>query len=279
MSAARPEPGDPEPGHLQRGRRWPWDTAAIVTLLVLALPVAGLAARKADARSRVSSVTYHRPVANLELSGAAGFTVSAGPPGQVRVVRRLSWDGTEPAVRPSWAGRTLTISAACTPPGAGPPWWRLGGTSCDLQVDIQIPPGVAVRAAVGAGAVTVARVTGSLHLQVTSGSIAVTGGLGPVWARAQSGQIRGTDLAARQVQATVTSGAVSLQFAQAPDRIVAAASSGSVAIWVPPGQRYRLAGAAGPGSRTIARGLADSRAGPQIDVTVGSGDATVGYER
>ncbi len=261
-----------------RGRRWPWDALALVTALVVIMPPATLAYYRLAIHTEITSSTYQRPIAALEVSGGGGFTVAAGPPGRIRVLRRLSWAGsTAPVVRQAWDGQTLKISVGCGRPAARGLHVYVQWPTCGIQVDVQVPREVAVRAAVGPGAITVRQVTGGLRLQATSGSVTMEGVRGQVWAQATSGAITGTALVSPQVQASVVSGLIGLQFAGAPERVSAAAGSGSVLVGVPHGDSYRVGGTAGSGRRTVARGLAGHATSREINVTVGSGSAAIGY--
>lgn len=255
----------------RRRYRAVWVTIAVTGAAVVILPVLAAAAVLAIHHQQDATSFYRRPVAALNVSApGAVITVQAGQPGQVQVYRHLIWNlGPRPQVRQTWAGRTLTVTTtACG---------RKSLPQCSVQLDIQVPAGVTLQADASSGELGVTGLTGAVHAQVTSGAVNLASLHGPVWAQASSGDISGTGLATAQVDAAVDSGTLALGFVLPPQRVSAAATSGSVAVSVPRGSRYRVTGTTTMGSRGIDPALVSRTSRRLIEVTTTSGVAGVGY--
>lgn len=252
-------------------RRWIWITVALVTAVLVVLALLAVTVAVAFRRQQNVPVTFRRPITMLRLGTPdAAVTVAPGPPGLVRVERFLTWRlGPPPQVTTAWSGRTLQV----TVPGCSstPLRW------CSAQVVIQVPAGTALRASAGAGNLAVSALTGPLHVRLTSGMVSLNGVSGPVWARATSGMISASGLSAARVDAAVSSGNLSLQFAAPPQRVSALATSGIIAVTVPPGARYRVLGSAPAGVWGVVPGLV-SRTSPRlITAAATTGSGSVGY--
>ncbi len=260
-------------------RRWTWASVAVVTAVVLVVPVAFRIGLKGEIQHQVVPVTlFQRSVGEVQVDAPGqSVTIVRGRPGQVRVVSSLSWLVGRPTIRHAWHGRTLQVSAGC-------PRFDIF-EDCLASLLIRVPANVTVRVAVGSGSAAVAGLTGPVHLTASSGSIRLTDVSGPVWAMATTGTIVATNgLTSRQVDAGVRSGSLALDFAAAPAAVALDVGSGSGRVTVPPGTRYRISGqraSGGPASGVlqIGSGLTDSSAARVITATVGSGYLAIDYLR
>ena len=255
-------------------RRWIWASVAIVTAVVLVVPVAFRIGLKGEIRHEVVPVTvFQRSVDEVEVDAPGqSVTIVRGRPGQVRVVSSMSWLLGRPTFRHAWYGRTLQVTAGCATFNVF--------EDCQASLLIRVPANVTVRVAVGSGSAAVAGLTGPVHLTATSGSIRLTDVSGPVWAMATTGSIVATNgLTSRQVDAGVGSGSLALDFAAAPAAVALDVGSGSGRVTVPPGARYRISGERASGVLQIGSGLIDSRAARVITATVGSGHLAIDYLR
>jgi hypothetical protein len=258
-----------------RPRRWPWTVLALVTTLAVIAPTGARMYRLLAVQTQVTNASYRHPITALQLSGAGMFSVSPGPAGLVRIRRTLRWvNMAEPVIRQAWHGSTLAISVGCGQPGLPA---RMSGRICGINVNLQVPPHVAVMGAVATGAVSVAGIAGDLHLDATAGTVRLAGVSGAVWARATSGAISGSALASAHVDAVVSSGTADLQFSRAPQLVrVTGEPGGQVSITVPDGTRYRLN--AGGGTTLEQTSLIDAASSQVINITLGpAGKAAVGY--
>jgi len=98
----------------------------------------------------------------------------------------------------------LTLDARCT-----------GFLGCRVDTVLEVPKGVEVIAAIGEGAISLTDLSGTVSLDLASGDVS------------------GQGLAGTTVDATVTSGDVLLQFAQAPSLVSAALAGGDVFVELP----------------------------------------------
>jgi hypothetical protein len=145
-------------------------------------------------------------------------------------------------------------------------------------VVIAIPAGTAVQAQAGAGTLTVAGLTGPLHLSATSGLLIARDVSGPVSATVTSGSVDArSGLTSSHFSASAATGVLTLAFATGPQRLTIGIGAGSAMITVPSGSRYHIVSSRGPGAVSIAPGLSDARSGQVIAVRVGDGVATIGY--
>ncbi|PZG22340.1 hypothetical protein C1J01_03910 [Nonomuraea aridisoli] len=142
---------------------------------------------------------------------AGGIEVVESDRQGVHVTERLSWRRSKPEATHETQGDTLVLGFGC--PGGG---W-LGGGSCDVGYEVEIPKGLRVTAVSDSGNVTLRDLSGDLD--VTS----------------DSGSIEGSGLASRQVVMESDSGAITLAFAAQPDKVETSADSGSTEVRVPGG--------------------------------------------
>jgi DUF4097 and DUF4098 domain-containing protein YvlB len=111
-----------------------------------------------------------------------------------------------------------------------------------------------------------------VDVKSSSGAIALTGVTGDITARSSSGSITGRELHSAKIDATTTSGRLTLDLAE-PGDVTAHASSGAINVTVPE-NRYRIDTKVGSGRTHI--NLANDPAGPyHLDLRASSGAITV----
>jgi len=111
-------------------------------------------------------------------------------------------------------------------------------------------------------------------LSTGSGDLTVVDLLAPLVLRTGSGDILGWDLAGLDLSAETGSGDVSLDVAEAVERVSVHTGSGDVTLDVPAGG-YRLSVSTGSGDSAFHDVSGDSQALGAIDVVTGSGDVTI----
>ncbi|GAA0345754.1 DUF4097 domain-containing protein [Actinoallomurus spadix] len=267
-----PEAATPPPRPRRRGL---WTLVAALTAFVIVAPNAvqmwGRLIRQTQ-RSRLAVGT--RPITALEVDiGAGDLTVVGDGTGGVTVDQTLKWAMRKPHVQATWEGTTLRLSGRC---GTRAP---LSALSCSVGLRVRVPAGVEVRATSSSGTVDAEGLTGPARLSTSSGVVSMRDLAGPVRARATSGVIRGTGLRSGRVDAALSSGSVDLTFAQAPQEVTAKASSGALAVFLPPGQRYQVTTKASFGAPSVEGGLADDTATRRIDARTSSGSIEIRYAR
>jgi putative adhesin len=253
-------------------RRAIWIAVAVVTAVVIVVPLGVRIWGRLLRQTRTDAVSYRHPIRALEIDSPNGVvTIGAGPAGQVNVRRTLTWTLSRPNVRQTWEGATLRIDVSCR---RAEPYSSL---ECGTDLDLRVPADVAVRASVASGEIDVRNIAGGLRLRTTAGIVRMTGVSGRTWARSGSGIITGAALTAPTVDAGVTSGEIRLGFTDPPDQVTAATTSGTMSIGVPPGFRYRVGGRTASGSRHIDPALVDAGSSRAITLTTMSGAVTLGY--
>lgn len=254
-------------------RRWVWVLVALATAATFAVPFRLQIVTKGGSHHEADTpVVYRRGISDLQVQATTGTAVAirAGRPGQVTVASSMSWAFHRPTVSHGWHGRSFWLATTCSRP------YFFGG--CQASIVISVPAGTAVQAQAGAGTVTVAGLTGPLHLSATSGLLMVRDVSGPVWTTVTSGVVDAhTGLTSSQFSASASSGDLTLAFASRPQRLAIAVGAGSAGITLPPGSRYHIVRSGSAGPVYTAPGLSDAQSGQVIAVSVGTGEATIGY--
>jgi hypothetical protein len=217
-------------------------------------------------------VAYSSAISRLQVqaNGGGDVTIRAGRPGQVTVSSALSWVFGKPSVTQEWLGRTFVVGATCPKFDAF--------EDCQAQVTITIPAGTPVQAAAGAGSVTVSGLSGPVHLTATSGLLLARNVSGPVWASATTGLVVArSGITSANVDASVTSGRLSLDFSVPPGAVAIVVDAGSAAITLPSQSRYRIVSSVGSGALQIAPGISDGQSDRMLRAVIGSGAVSVGY--
>jgi hypothetical protein len=252
-------------------RRWTWVIVALVTAAVLVSPLTLLLKQKAGVQRGYGPVTlYHRAVTAVRVRAPGDtVTITAGPPGQVSVAGTLVWQSAKPAISETWHGTTLAVSVNCPASDVF--------ENCSASLTVHVPAAVGIRAAVGAGSVTVSGLAGPVRVTATSGSLVLAYLSGPLWAAATSGSITGmTGLSSMKLTADVGSGSLTLGLDSAPTSLSLAVGSGSGQVMVPPGTRYRID--TGPGQAVhVSPGMSSPDAAGLIAAKAGSGTLSIQY--
>ncbi|WP_433335730.1 DUF4097 family beta strand repeat-containing protein [Spirillospora sp. CA-294931] len=259
-----PEPPRPP------GRRGVWVFLAAVTALVTLLPIGLQAWGRTLHRTRTSVQEHHRPIREVQVdAGEAEVTIGPGPADRVRVHQTLGYVLSDPRVRQSVAGDVLIVKFECDDSALDL------NDECEGQIDLRVPPGVGVRAAVSSGRIAVRDLHGPLRLQAASGLLEMAEVRGDVWAEADSGMIKGTGLASPELTARVDSGALRLAFTRPPRRVEAKSGSGPIRVTVPPGSYYRVDARSESSDTRVDTALHDPSSERYIRATSGSGPVRV----
>jgi hypothetical protein len=240
---------------------------------MVVVPATLRVALKADVQHAAGPIVSYRSAINdLQVQANSGgtITIKAGPPGHVTLSSTLTWLVRKPAVTQSLRRKIFRVGATC--PKFDP------FQDCEARVTISVPAGTAVQGAAGAGSLTVVGLSGPLHLTATSGSLLARNVSGPIWATALSGSVVArTGLRSPSLQASVSSGQISLIFSSRPHSATIIVGSGSATMTVPSGSRYRVVSSAGPGVLYLAPGLSDAGSNLLVRAVVDTGAVRIGY--
>jgi hypothetical protein len=164
--------------------------------------------------ARVTAVVINGGSGSIDVTGSSRSTVS--------VSQRATYSGKPPAPAHVLRGTTLTLSYRCPTE-----------LVCGVSYAVQVPAGVAVSVATGAGSVTLASLAGTVS------------------ARANAGLITAVDLRSPVASFKSNAGGVVATFSVAPRSLTAATNVGPVTLTVPGSVGYRLSTHTIVGSSTV----------------------------
>lgn len=282
-------PTRPEPTNTQPRSRAIWlIVGVVVTILGLGGAASAAWSGLINRNVETQQQTYERTADRIEIEVAAGdVRVVRGDDGRVDIERRLQWGTRAPRVDERWDGDTLRIAVDC--PG-------LLVNFCSVDHVVQAPAGVTIETNTAAGDIAVEQIDGKVGLTSGAGDIEVANAQGPVSADTHSGDITISDAAgaltartnsgdidADALTSTVNdvstrAGNIGLQFAAAPDRVLAEASSGDVTVVVPRGEAaaYQVQTSTSSGSEDVTVDQ-DTSSPRTIEAETRAGDVTVRY--
>ena len=153
-------------------------------------------AKAFTAAGRVTAVVIDGGSGSVDVTGSSRSTVI--------VSQHASYSGTPPSATHVLHGTTLTVSYACP-----------AEIVCGMSYDVQVPGGVAVTVATGAGAVTLTSLAGT------------------VTARADAGLITAVDMRSAVASFKSNAGGVVATFSAAPRSLTATTNVGPITLTVP----------------------------------------------
>jgi hypothetical protein len=156
--------------------------------------------------------------------GSGSITVTGIDHGAIRVSQQPSYSDSKkpPVTTRRVSGSTLTLSYTCP-----------AEFVCGVTYDVQVPPGVAVRAATREGSITLTSVTG------------------PVTARTVAGFISATSLASPSATLKSSAGGINASFTVPPGSVQASTTAGPISLAVPNTVSYKVNGHTYVGKTTV----------------------------
>ncbi|WP_380285049.1 DUF4097 family beta strand repeat-containing protein [Kitasatospora purpeofusca] len=254
-----------------RRRRRGWRVLGTLALTVVLVVGAVQTWAMAVQQQRRSELSYPVAVTKVRLdTGNATVRIRPGEEGRVVVRQYLNWMIRMPVVSALFDQDQLDIRMHCNQV------LPVSDLGCGAQIELDVPPGVAVTGKQSNGSIEVSGVRGEINLLSTSGTVALADVSGPVTVRTTSGSLRGSRLTSSSVNAAATSGSIDVGFAAAPRTVDIGVTSGSVVLGLPRGSRYDFDGGVSP----LARGgidptLADRSSPNKIRISLSSGSLTV----
>jgi hypothetical protein len=164
--------------------------------------------------SSVSALVVSSQVGNVTVTGGSGSTAS--------VLEVSTYSTKPPVTTQTVSGGTLAVSYACPTE-----------LVCAVYYDIQVPR------------------TAAVQVTADAGKIALSGLAGQVTAKADAGLITATGLTGPSVSLTTDVGAISADFAAAPDTIAAVTRVGAITLRVPTAASYTVTADASFGQATV----------------------------
>jgi DUF4097 and DUF4098 domain-containing protein YvlB len=176
--------------------RWIWTGCGLVTVTLLAWPVAGLIITTGNGdqgefatpiSAETTTISVRQPIIGLSVeSYGAPIQVTAGPVHSVTVTEAISYPGPgqAPTVTAAVSDRRLTLAApACAT------------TGCSVGFTVTVPPGVAVTAESDNGGIAVNGVAGA-NLNSGGGPVQASHIHGPLSVSSEDGGITVSDVSA-----------------------------------------------------------------------------------
>ncbi|MBO0868067.1 MAG: DUF4097 family beta strand repeat protein [Micromonosporaceae bacterium] len=172
----------------------------------------------------------------MEGSGGGDVTVEPGSAGQVKIHRKIQYNGSQPGNTYRIDGGTLYLNTDC-------------GHNCGVDYEVRVPEGVTVTGENGSGNVRLTGVS-KVDVEVSSGDVEITRATGPVRVRANSGNIDATGVRAATTDLTADSGDITLDL-DTPGNVTAQADSGNITLQVPSGTSYLVDATANSGDTKV----------------------------
>jgi hypothetical protein len=207
--------------------------AALLGLLMVAVSTQSLL--DLAARTTTERVRTYDGVRALDISGASDVRLTSAPAGTPLQVRARVTEGLRSPERDArrLSDGTLVLRSSCP---------ILFGGSCDVDYEIAVPAGTAVRVDASGGDVVAEDLVSSLPVQLESsaGDITAVDVTAPELNLSSSaGDVDASGISADTVSAESSAGDVSLSLLTPPDRVDADSSAGDVEL-VLPDMTYRV---------------------------------------
>ena len=211
-----------------------------------ALSVVGVLARTSENRS----ASYQWAGGVIRLQSADGdVVVRRGSSSTVAVSYREHFSFEEPTFHGVSSTSGLALTGKC--PGG------ILGQNCSLDYTLLVPANA------------------PLDLRIGDGNVTLDGVHGDVTIHAGDGQIRGSELAANTVTASLGDGSVALQWTLPPQRVAVSMGDGSIAVTVPTGSGpYAVTADRGDGSTDVTVPV-DPAASRSLLLRMGDGSISV----
>jgi hypothetical protein len=226
------------------------------------------------ARETTTEVTSYSGIDRLLVDDASDVTLTSAPAGGRLVVRERVTEGLQSPDRDvSQDGGTLTLSSSCG--------FLFAGDNCNVDYEIAVPPGTAVRVDASGGDVRAEDLRSSVpvELESSAGDVSLTDVTAPeLLLSSSAGDVDATDVRADRVIAESSAGDVSLSLRSAPTRVDADSSAGDVEIVVPD-EVYSVDASSSAGDVDTRRVRNDPSSDRAIRARSSAGDVTVEARR
>lgn len=203
----------------------------------------------ADRQKSVQDYTVKEKIAELRVeSGSGDISVTETDRADVRVVETVSWNGGDkPKTRRETSGGLLTLGYTCPT--------KVGLTVCSVDYKVEVPRGVTVTVAAGAGDITLRGLSGELSAETEAGDIQAIG------------------LSSKNGHTKSGSGDVELKYASEPDALRVEVGAGNAVVRLPRNS-YAVETRAPAGTERV-EVVNDPSSPRKVSVTADAGDASV----
>jgi len=220
------------------------------------------------ARSTSETRTTYDGVRSLEIADAGRVRLTGAPAGSpVTVTERITRDLTGPRRRVTHSGGRLVLDAGCH---------MVLGTTCVIDYEIAVPPGVRITVDARDGDVEAAdlRTGQPLELRSAAGDVAAERVTAPgLRASSSAGDVRLLEIRAPRIEARSAAGDVRAEALSPLTHLGARSSAGDVDVVVPEGV-YALTASAGRGDVRAGAIRTDPDSRRSLELRSSAGDVT-----
>ncbi|MEV0644779.1 DUF4097 family beta strand repeat-containing protein [Phytomonospora sp. NPDC050363] len=241
----------------------------LIGLVVLGLLIAGglvvwgatngFGPRKTETQNQ----TYAQTATHIDVDSDSGeVEIRPGNDGEVKVERKLEWYSNKPTVNESWDGTTFKVVSDCS-------------GNCGIDYIITVPPSVSVKLQIDSGNAKLRDVTGTVDATLDSGDLEFSGLSNTLNVTMSSGNLDASQITSKQVTLGVSSGDLSIAFAEPPTLLDMEVDSGGVDVKLPVSpDGYRVITEVSSGDTEIGVERNDAST-HEIKANVDSGDVQV----
>jgi Putative adhesin len=208
-------------------------------------------------------------VDHLKIDGGDGdIDVIAEDRGDVQVTARVVHGLGGLHVKQGFEGGALKLTSDCNF------WGSFGPNGCTADFEVRVPRAVTLDVRGSSGDVSARGMTAAAYLGASSGSVRAIDAAGRLKVGASSGDVDVEGYRGRDVEASASSGNVTVRTRVVPTRLRAVASSGDVTVVVPGDVPYFVEARADSGDTHV--GVDQSREAPRtIEARASSGNVRV----
>lgn len=180
------------------------------------------------------------PIRQVEVDVEAGrIEIVAHQANEATVERTRRYIWGEPVVRETYADGVLRLHAECR---------RFIAAGCAVDYRLGLPVAAELRIRTRSGSISVEGMGALIDAETRAGEIRLVRTRGPVQAVTSAGDIEGTDIAARFVDATTDAGRIRLSLSEPSQRMGLETGAGRIDLALPPaGGGYRVTAETGAG--------------------------------
>lgn len=227
---------------LTPARRVTFVVGALITAMSIAYGVAVVIAEGSEATERTSFTIIPVGSTFTVETEAGDITIVPSGDNRVHVVRVARFGGRKPVFDEVQDGTGNRLSASCSS------HWFMSECSVDYQV--AVPAGLDVRLRSDVGDVRASNIEGGVEATTSTGDIEVRGVDGALRLRSSTGDVSAEGVRSDDVNASSSTGDVTLLFLDAPDTVSAVTDTGDVRVLLPSGP-YRTTTDSDAGDITV----------------------------
>lgn len=212
-----------------------WLLAVAGSLIaVVVIAWTAFAALSVIARQQSTAASSYPGVHTVTVdAGAADVTVTGVPGDTVHLDQKVQWSFRRPTTSVNRTGDQLAVRARCPIEVA----W-----SCSVHLTLHVPTGTRVDVRSDSGNIVVTSLRAGIVARTGSGDVRVEDVVGKVTARSDDGDVTVENSRADRVDASSSSGDVSVRLDSSPTNVRATSDDGDVLVLVPDqaGIAYRV---------------------------------------